>query len=308
MNPSEALALAQRLGLHALRVSRSGEPVLTFGDQCRPVVVHSVRKSLISALFGQIVERGLVSLGTTLAELDVDDTPQLTAEERSATVRDLLQARSGVYLPPAAQPPPAPAHLVPPRPARGAHPPGTHWCYNNWDFNVLGNIYERVTHTSVFLGLDREIARPLGITDWDPYRHGQYHYRDDPLGGNTRYPNYQLAMSARDLERFGRLYLHRGRWENEQLVPAGWVDETTGPVSRTSAEADHSHYGHLWWVSDGSGVLPSGTFSALGLGGQFLTVVPAVDLVLVGLVDSYAHGVQPLGPADRTRLYRALLT
>jgi CubicO group peptidase (beta-lactamase class C family) len=202
MNPSEALALAQRLGLHALRVSRSGEPVLTFGDQCRPVVVHSVRKSLISALFGQIVERGLVSLGTTLAELDVDDTPRLTAEERSATVRDLLQARSGVYLPPAAQPPPAPAHLV----------------------------------------------------------------------------------------------------------PAGWVDETTGPVSRTSAEADHSHYGHLWWVRDGSGVLPSGTFSALGLGGQFLTVVPAVDLVLVGLVDSYAHGVQPLGPADRTRLYRALLT
>ena len=160
----------------------------------------------------------------------------------------------------------------------------------------------------MFLGLDREIARPLGITDWDPYRHGQYHYRDDPLGGNTRYPNYQLAMSARDLERFGRLYLHRGRWEYEQLVPAGWVDESTGPVSRTSAEADHSHYGHLWWVSDGSGVLPSGTFSALGLGGQFLTVVPAVDLVLVGLVDSYAHPVQPLGPADRTRLYRALLT
>jgi CubicO group peptidase (beta-lactamase class C family) len=190
MNPSEALALAQRLGLHALRVSRSGEPVLTFGDQCRPVVVHSVRKSLISALFGQIVERGLVSLGTTLAELDVDDTPQLTAEERSATVRDLLQARSGVYLPPAAQPPPAPAHLVPPR--RPAVP-------------------TRPAHT--------------GATT---------------TGTST-----------------------------------SWATSTSGSPTRACSS---------------------------------VSTARSVDLVLVGLVDSYAHGVQPLGPADRTRLYRALLT
>lgn len=294
--------------MHALRVSLAGKPVLTFGDQARPVVVHSIRKSLISALFGQILERGLVSLDTTLTELNIDDTPPLTAQEKSATVRDLLQARSGVYLPPAVSPSPELVHLLPPRPARGAYAPGTHWCYNNWDFNVLGNIYERVTHTSVFLALDREIARPVGLTDWDPYLHGRYEYRDDPLGGNTRYPNYRLALSARDLDRFGTLYLGHGRWDDKQVVPADWVTATTRPVSPTPAEADHSHYGHLWWVSDGSGVLPQGSYSALGLGGQFLTVVPALDLVLVGLFDTHAVGFRPLEPADRSQLYRALIT
>ncbi|MEV6624879.1 serine hydrolase [Amycolatopsis sp. NPDC051106] len=300
-------ALARRFGMHAVRVSRAGEPILACGDQARPVVVHSIRKSFAGALFGQILERGLVALDTTLAELDIDDTPTLTAVERSATVQDLLQARSGVYLPPAVEPPPGAAHLLPPRPVRGAHPPGTHWCYNNWDFNVLGNIYERVTHTSVFLGLDRELARPLGMTDWDPYRHGRYEYRADPLGGTTRYPNYQLAFSARDLDRFGTLYLRDGRRAGVQVVPAGWAAASTQPVSPTPAEPDHSHHGHLWWVSDGSGALPRGSFSALGMGGSFVTVIPGHDLVLVGLFDTHAGGFRPLGAGDRSALYRTLI-
>jgi CubicO group peptidase (beta-lactamase class C family) len=299
--------LARQFGMHAVRVSRAGELVGAFGDQTRPVVVHSIRKSFIGALFGQILERRLVSLDTTLAELEIDDTPPLTVTERSATVQDLLQARSGVYLPPAVDPPPGSAHLLPPRPVRGAHPPGTHWCYNNWDFNVLGNIYERATHTSVFLGLDRELAQPLGMTDWDPYRHGRYEYRIDPLGGTARYPNYQLAFSARDLDRFGTLYLRDGRWAGVQVVPTGWVAASTRPVSPTSAEPDHSHYGYLWWVNAGGGALPHGSFSALGMGGSFVTVIPGSELVVIGLFDTHADGFRPLGAADRSELYRTLI-
>lgn len=309
----QVTAVARRAGIHVLRVVRSGEVVLALGDQGRPVAVHSIRKSLIGALFGQAFERGLVSSTTTLAELDIDDVPPLTAQERTATVRDLLMARSGVHLPLAVPRPPSEvlpaelASLLAPWPPRGAYAPGAHWLYSNWDFNVLGNIYERVARTSVFLALDREIARPLGMSDWDPYRDGRYDHRADFFGATTRYPYYQLALSARDLALFGALYLQHGRWNGTQLIPADWVATSTHPSSETSAEQDHSHYGHLWWVSDGTAALPTGSYSALGIGGQFLTVVPELDLVLVGLSDTYADGFVPVEPSARSALYRSVI-
>ena len=146
----------------------------------------------MSALFGQACDRGQIDLDATLGELGIDDTPALTDEEKSATIDDLLAARSGVYLP-------ADDGGVLGRPSRGSHPPGTFWCYNNWDFNVLGNIYERLTGRSVFVAFDHDLARPLGMVDWDVYQHGSYHYRADILGGTTRYPNYTFHLSARDI-------------------------------------------------------------------------------------------------------------
>jgi len=66
----------------ALRVLRHGEVVATVGAQDVPYPVHSIRKSIVGALFGRLIERKLVGLGTTLAELGIDDVPQLTPLER----------------------------------------------------------------------------------------------------------------------------------------------------------------------------------------------------------------------------------
>ena len=109
------------------------------GDPAQRVKLNSVRKSFLSALYGIHVRLGTLDLSKTLAELGIDDQPPLTPGERSATVRMVLQARSGVY------------HayvggLAEDRdamPARGSHPSGTFWYYNNWDFNVLGTIFEQ---------------------------------------------------------------------------------------------------------------------------------------------------------------------
>jgi CubicO group peptidase (beta-lactamase class C family) len=283
---------ASELGLYALRVLHDGEAVLEFGEQARPVVVHSIRKSLMSALFGQAVARGAIALDDSVGDLGIDDTPALTELEKTATVRHLLEARSGVYLP-LTVPRPGIADEIGARPERGAHRPGTFWHYNNWDFNVLGNIYERATGKSVFLALDHDLARPLGFQDWDPYRDSSYEYKPDFFGGNPRYPQYRLRLSARDLAAFGLLHLRGGDRDGTQVVPGDWVTQSTSAIADTGLDGIHAHYGYLWWVPESGLPLP-GSYSALGMGGQFVTVLPEASLVVVGLVDTSAPDLRPV--------------
>lgn len=150
--------IAQRLRhshVSAAQIRHAGRIIVEVGDVSRPIDVHSMRKSILSALVGLAHDRGEIDLDTTLCELDIDDTPTLSDEERSATITDLLTARSGVHLPVADR-----GTLG--RPPRGSHPPGTFWCYNNWDFNVLGYIYERITGRSVFVAFEHALARGHG--------------------------------------------------------------------------------------------------------------------------------------------------
>jgi CubicO group peptidase (beta-lactamase class C family) len=276
-----------RLNLTAVQVSHAGRTIVEVGDVSEPVPVNSIRKSILSALFGLAHDRGQLDLDATLSDLGIEDTPSLTDIEKSATVEDLLTTRSGVYLP-------ADDGRVLGLPPRGSHPPGTFWCYNNWDFNILGDIYERVTGRSVFVAFEHELARPLGLTDWDIYRHGSYQYRADIVGGTTRHPNYTFQLSVRDMAKFGELYLNDGDWQGRQLISPEWIARSTCPRVRTSHPAGlFGMYGYCWWVAGPSDELShSGiegqVYSAVGLGGNFLTVLPALDTVVTVVTDATA--------------------
>lgn len=77
---------------------QNGRMIARWGDTSRKVNMASVRKSLLSALYGIAIAEGRITLSSSLSELGIDDTaPRLTAEEKTATVRHLLMARSGVY-------------------------------------------------------------------------------------------------------------------------------------------------------------------------------------------------------------------
>jgi CubicO group peptidase (beta-lactamase class C family) len=99
-------------------------------------------------------------------------------------------------------------------------------------------------------------------------------------------------MTARDMARFGLLFLRRGQWKDRSLVPADWVEEST----RSYSDAGRSGgYGYMWWVAvDGKhlpGVsLPEGTYSARGAGGHYILVVPKLDLVVVHRVNTDEPG------------------
>ena len=96
-------------------------------------------------------------------------------------------------------------------------------------------------------------------------------------------PRIPLRMSARDLARFGLLYLRRGRWRNASLVPSAWVAESTSAWSETHV---HSGYGYLWWTGFADRRveimdLSPGGFWADGHNGQYVVVDPGNDLVVV---------------------------
>jgi CubicO group peptidase (beta-lactamase class C family) len=291
-------AEAKRLGLLALIVRKGGKDLLAYGDTARVCGVHSMRKSFASALFGQAVSAGKIDLSRTLAHLEIDDYPVLTAIEKGATIEDLLKARSGIYLP-------LPAGMKPlmERPARGAYAPGSHWVYNNWDFNAVGEIYRRLTGKGVFEAIAHDIAAPIGMQDYDPYRDGTYVFAADALGATARYPNYRLALSARDQARFGELYLNHGRWQGSEVIPEPWIARSLTAFSDTGQPGSAAGYGYLWWV----GALPgqSGSIriaSAVGAYGHVVAVIPDLDTVVVIQPDTDRDLVHALSTAQTDAL------
>jgi CubicO group peptidase (beta-lactamase class C family) len=283
-------ALARDLEVKGLVALHRGDVLVSWGDVAAADRIASCRKSFLSALYGIAVRDQKIDLDQTLAQVGIDDYQPLSAVERSATVRQLLMARSGVYIPSSAETPAMKAM----RPARGSHPPGTFWYYNNWDFNALGEIYQRLTGRSVFAAFEHEIAGPLGFQDFDPERHARFGYDADA----PRFPAYNLWLSARDMARFGQLYLQQGGWKGRQLVPADWVSLSTRPVSATGRDGILSGYGYLWWgdLDPRRSGLPPGSYAAAGNGGRYIVVMPAIDTVVA---------IQPAELEDRpqARLY-----
>jgi CubicO group peptidase (beta-lactamase class C family) len=117
-------------------------------------------------------------------------------------------------------------------------------------------------------------------------------------GPDSIYPAYLFSVSARDLARFGLLYLHRGQWAGRQIVPAQWVDDSAKPYSRTDRGFG---YGYLWWVAlapgDGGDTptaqamhLPPGSYFAQGNHGQRIFVIPAADMVVIHLARAEPSG------------------
>jgi CubicO group peptidase (beta-lactamase class C family) len=219
-------AYLEEIGSTSAMIVQHGVVVAAWGDVAHKSNLHSCRKSLLSSLIGIAVADGKINLDDTLEKLGIDDNkPALTSKEKQATVRDLLEARSGVYHPTVYETKGMEEH----KPRRGSHAPGTFWYYNNWDFNTLGFIYERAVGEKIFDPYYTRIAQPISMQDFKP-QDGHY-----ITGADTRFPAYVFDMSARDFARFALLYLHGDKWNGRQVVPEDWVKASTRPYSDTES-------------------------------------------------------------------------
>lgn len=271
---------AASLGSHGLMVVDRGVVVLEHGHTSRNLIVQSVRKSFLSALFGIYHHLDLINLQATMEDLGIDDLPpSLTPEEKQATVEHLLMARSGIYHEAAAESPSMKAA----RPPRGSHPPGTFWYYNNWDFNALGTIFIQLTGKDVFQALHDDLAVPLQMQEFLP-ANGWYFYQEV-----SEHPAYHFTMSPRDMARFGLLMLREGRWRDRQIVPESWVRRSLQPYSDAGSGWS---YGCMWWVGKTDAWEGHQVFAALGGTGQATYVVPGMEVVITHKVDhgAWAHG------------------
>jgi CubicO group peptidase (beta-lactamase class C family) len=275
---ADSLRSGAVIGVHKGRVFAAS------GAVDRGFMAHSVRKSLASALYGIAIAEKRLSMDSTLAELGIDDEPPLTEQEKKAQFRDLIAARSGVYHSAAY----AASDQDETRPARESHLPGTFWFYNNWDFNTAETIYHRATGTSVFEAFAAKIAQPIGMED---FRASDGFLAYEP--GLSKKPAHTFRISARDLARFGQLYLQEGAWAGRQIVPREWVTESLRPHSALGGGAG---YGYLWWTYQPGALgerypLLNRYFIAVarGTGGQALFVIPGLDMVVVHRGDT-DHG------------------
>jgi CubicO group peptidase (beta-lactamase class C family) len=283
----------------AVMIVVDGKVLDEWGETARKFNVHSIRKSFLSALYGIYVREGKIDLTKTMEQLGIDDNePSLNGSEKKATVHDLLKARSGIYHPALYET----AGMKAARPPRYSHEAGTFWYYNNWDFNVLGIVFERSVKNTIFREYKARIADPIGMQDYS-IDDGTY-----VTGPDSVYAAYPFRMTARDMARFGLLFLRDGAWKGKQVIPAAWVKESTAWYSEAG---ESGGYGYLWWTAANGkhlpGVtLPDASYSARGAGGHYILVVPPWDLVIVHRVNTDIRGQQVSG-AEFGQLVKLIL-
>jgi CubicO group peptidase (beta-lactamase class C family) len=270
---TDAQQYSQEIGSAAVMIVFGGAVLAHWGRIERRYKCHSMRKSLLSAIYGEHVARGTIDLEETLDSIGIDDSTPLTDTEKKARVGDLLKSRSGIYLPAAYEAPKAKKE----RPARGSHEPGSHWHYNDWDFNVLATVFNRKTGADVISEFTRQLAVPLQMQDFEP-RHCHYHFEPH----SSIHPAYPFRMSTRDLARLGVLYLRGGKWRDTRRIPPSWIIDST----RSYSAVPTGGYGYMWWV-DGGHLEELGAYAAAGLGGHRLYVIPRAQLVIVHRADTY---------------------
>jgi CubicO group peptidase (beta-lactamase class C family) len=270
-----ALAVAKELPrLHSLIVSRDGEVVLEEyfnGTRAtRPANVKSVSKSIISALVGIAIQRKLIpSAETPIATWFPEVKSDRDVLKRTISVEDLLTMRSGLESTSNrnygawVQSRNWVLHALR-RPLMSE--PGTSMQYSTGNTHLLSAILTTATKSSTWRFANDALGKPLGITfpQWPRDPQGIY------FGGND------MLMTPRQMVAFGELYLNRGRVGGAQVVPESWVEQSLVPRGRSPISG--AEYGYGWWIRELDG---HDAFYAWGFGGQYIFVVPDLDLVVV---------------------------
>jgi CubicO group peptidase (beta-lactamase class C family) len=264
----------------SLFVVNRGKVLLALGEYQRRFNCHSVRKSLMNAVVGIGYDEGKIDLNKSLADLEIDDLHKLCNEEKQATIRQILQSRSGIYHPAVYET----GSMTKSKPVRNSMENGTHWYYNNWDFNVLSTIVQQEMGNDFLSLFSSRIAEPLGMEDYREFD-GNY-YVDSTV---SYHKAYGFKLSARDLARFGLLYLQKGVWEGQRILSEDWIKQSITPYSDTKTA--RGGYGYLWWIPKIADKYSA--YAACGVGTQVLLVIPELDLVIVQRVNTYLGKQHP---------------
>lgn len=257
-------------------------------DENSVFALHSCSKSFTSALIGIAIEQGMIgSVDDPLSDylpqvLDLPDT-----DKQKLTLRHLLTQTSGLewyewgggysnweefrsapnwveYI--------LGRNLV--------SQPGAAFNYSTGNTHLLAAALEQAAGMSELAFGKANLFEPLGMDSVE--------WGTDPQGvsdgGNG------ISMTARDAARFGQLYLNGGLWNGAQLIPADWLEESTSAQNNGAGDGTGS-YGYSWWIRPfGTGNYD--TYYAFGAWGQYVLVVPELDLVTViassGPQSSYA--------------------
>ena len=262
----------------------------------------SVSKSVLSALVGLAADGGLMSLSDPVT-VHLPELLQRDARFADITLGQLLDMRSGVRFNSDVRAPfftadnaiiyyhPDIASVVLER-TRIASAPGE-FQYNNYNSLFLGLVLRRATGGTVAGYLEHELWQPMGA------EHAAGWSTDDR---GVERGESGFHGSARDLAKFGLLYLRDGRVDGEQVLPAAWVrasTQTEEPVRLERYDGGRWAYRAGWWIVPRPEGRPD--FTGIGRIGQFVYVSPQHDTVFVRT----GPGRGDWGDRDWTRFFYA---
>lgn len=277
---AEDYAFAPELHTQAVVVVRHGEIVheryADGADEDSWAASWSMAKSFSSALVGIALDEGLIP---SVDEPMTTYIPEWAGTERaSMTLRHVLQMSSGLAWNEDYDPTAGPSDIVSMvvgaadqlEYATTREPevaPGTRWAYSSGDSMLLSTVLQQATGRSAGEYAQEKLFDPIGM--------GPVDWWTDAEGHTLTY--CCIDTTSRSFARFGLLYLHDGAWGDRQVVPEAWVEESLTPV------ADQERYGYQWWLGFADDVegIPDDAFRAQGLDGQWIYVVPSLDLVVV---------------------------
>ena len=259
-------------------------------------VLHSTSKSFTSALVGIAVDQGFIS-STQVGFYDLFNYPAYAnwdPRKAEMTLEDALTMRLGLEWDEWSLPYTDPNNdLVALNNGHAdwakalldlpmAYDPGTVFTYNTAATNAIGQAVENATGLPLADFANANLFFPMQITTavWARTPTGL------PVGGSG------LFLRPRDLAKFGQLYLDDGSWQGQHLVSAEWIADTVTRRVDISSWATYSEaYGFQWWLDDLEHKgLPVETWVTSGYGGQYMFVVPALELVVAFTGHNYEPG------------------
>ncbi|MES2736881.1 MAG: serine hydrolase [Verrucomicrobiota bacterium] len=270
----------QGFELHSFMMLRHGEVIAeAWWDPYGPDFIHtmySMSKSFTSTAVGLAVAEGKLSVEDKVVSFFPDDLPATVSENLAALrVKDLLTMSVGNEKEPTqtvvksenwvrtflAQP--------------ISHKPGTVFMYNSAATYMCSAIVQKVTGQKILDYLTPRLFVPLGIAGMT--------WESCPKGINTG--GWGLSVQTEALAKFGQLYLQKGEWKGQRILPAAWVAEATAfhiqqpgddRPDRPKANNDWLQgYGYQFWRCQ------HGHFRGDGAFGQFTIVLPEQEAVIV---------------------------
>ena len=254
--------------------------------------MRSVSKSVVALLTGIAIERKLIA---SADEPVVKFFPEYSALKMpgwdNITLRHLLTMSSGVQWDEArawTDPKNDEPHLGKEADPLGyvlakpiALAPDVLWNYNGGGTELLANIIQRVANKP-FDDFAREVLfQPLGINDWEWKK-----YENGKLSAAAG-----LRLRPRDAAKIGQLVLNRGIWNDRQIVPADWIEQSVVPrFQPIGLFGGLFYYGYQWWLGRTlSEYREVKWIAAMGLGGQRIFVIPDLDLVVMSTSGLYTN-------------------
>lgn len=268
----------ENLAIHSILIVRHGYLVSeVYYPPYQPETRHpaySMTKSVTSAMVGKALQEGYIQ---SVQQKVVEFFPEIAKDDTNPKLKDItlehLLTMSAGYN----------TNSMPNLYGKDAsfdtvhhvltynsllEPPGSSFFYDSGLPHLLSAVVQEKTKMTLQSYAEQELFQPLGITDFT--------WGSDPRGITTGATG--LTLRPRDMAKFGYLYLQQGKWNGTQLLPADWVQASTSRHIETKGlmnAAEDDGYGYLWWIDSFGG------YSAHGFGGQYIFVLPPLDMVVV---------------------------